>query len=84
LASMIRFVALAIFIGMTCLAPAFAEGMDTEQFKPVEPPSNLPRAQRGDKAQNLDRLFEALKARSILKTAFGRSGSRQRAIPPIC
>ena len=59
---MIRFVALAIFVGMTWLAPAFAEGMDTEQFKPVEPPSNLPRAQRGDKAQNLDRLFEALKA----------------------
>ena len=27
----------------------------------IEPPSNLPRAQRGDKAQNLDRLFEALK-----------------------
>ena len=66
MASMIRFVALAIFIGMTWgmtwLAPAFAQGMDTEQFKPVEPPSNLPRAQRGDKAQNLDRLFEALKA----------------------
>jgi len=27
----------------------------------IEPPSNLPRAQRGDKTQNLDRLFEALK-----------------------
>jgi tetratricopeptide (TPR) repeat protein len=27
----------------------------------IEPPSSLPRAQRGDKAQNLDRLFEALK-----------------------
>jgi tetratricopeptide (TPR) repeat protein len=26
-----------------------------------EPPSTLPRAQRGDKTQNLDRLFEALK-----------------------
>src|SRR6266849_8946827 len=27
----------------------------------IAPPSNLPRAQRGDKTQNLDRLFEALK-----------------------
>src|SRR6516225_9118765 len=36
LASMIRFVALAIFIGMTCLAPAFAEGMDTELFEALK------------------------------------------------
>src|SRR5262245_355456 len=27
----------------------------------VEPPANLPRAQRGDRAKNLDLLFEALK-----------------------
>jgi tetratricopeptide (TPR) repeat protein len=29
--------------------------------KPIEPPGNLPRPQHGDRAQNLDKLFEALK-----------------------
>ncbi len=29
--------------------------------KPIEPPSNLPRPQHGDRVQNLDKLFEALK-----------------------
>jgi tetratricopeptide (TPR) repeat protein len=33
-----------------------------EPPKPVEPPSDLPRAQRGDPTKNLDRLFAALKA----------------------
>jgi tetratricopeptide (TPR) repeat protein len=41
--------------------PAPAETIDPEPLKPVEPPSSLPRAQRGDKTQNLDRLFAALK-----------------------
>ena len=41
--------------------PARAEAVNPEPPKPVEPPSTLPRVQRGDKAQNLDRLFEALK-----------------------
>jgi tetratricopeptide (TPR) repeat protein len=41
--------------------PAPAESIDPEPLKPVEPPSSLPRAQRGDKTQNLDRLFAALK-----------------------
>jgi len=43
------------------LLPAPAETIDPEPLKPVEPPSALPRAQRGDKTQNLDRLFSALK-----------------------
>jgi tetratricopeptide (TPR) repeat protein len=43
------------------LVPALAEALDPEPLKPVEPPSTLPRVQRGDKMQNLDRLFEALK-----------------------
>ena len=30
--------------------------------QPIEPPADLPRAQRGDAAQNLDRLFAALRA----------------------
>ena len=41
--------------------PTLAETIDPEPPKPIEPPSALPRAQRGDKAQNLDRLFAALK-----------------------
>lgn len=42
--------------------PALAETIDPEPLKPVEPPGALPRAQHGDKTQNLDRLFAALKA----------------------
>ena len=54
--------ALAIVAVVAGLAPATAQPLDpTEPLKPVEPPSSLPRPQRGDKAQNLDRLFEALK-----------------------
>ena len=41
--------------------PAQAEAVDPEPLKPVEPPSTLPKVQHGDKTQNLDRLFEALK-----------------------
>jgi tetratricopeptide (TPR) repeat protein len=58
---MIRLIALGLFVVMTWLAPAFAQAPDPEPIKPVEPPSILPPAQHGDKAQNLDRLFEALK-----------------------
>jgi tetratricopeptide (TPR) repeat protein len=42
--------------------PALAEAIDPEPLKPVEPPGALPRALHGDKTQNLDRLFAALKA----------------------
>jgi tetratricopeptide (TPR) repeat protein len=41
--------------------PAPAESIDPEPLKPIGPPSALPRSQQGDKAHNLDRLFEALK-----------------------
>jgi tetratricopeptide (TPR) repeat protein len=48
--------------GAFAAAPsARAESVDPQPPKPVEPPSTLPRAQPGDKVQNLDRLFEALK-----------------------
>src|SRR5688572_9353715 len=40
---------------------ALAQPVVAQSGRSVEPPSNLPRAQRGDKAHNLDRLFEALK-----------------------
>jgi tetratricopeptide (TPR) repeat protein len=53
--------ALAIVALVAWLVPALAEALDPEPLKPVEPPSTLPRVQRGDKTQNLDRLFEALK-----------------------
>jgi tetratricopeptide (TPR) repeat protein len=53
--------ALAILAVTAWLSSALAEGVETEPLKPLEPPKMLPRAQRGDRAQNLDRLFEALK-----------------------
>jgi tetratricopeptide (TPR) repeat protein len=43
----------------TSLSPA--QEVNPDPPKPIEPPSTLPRAQHGDKTQNLDRLFEALK-----------------------
>jgi tetratricopeptide (TPR) repeat protein len=53
--------ALAIVAVVAWLVPALTQALDPEPLKPVEPPSTLPRVQRGDKTQNLDRLFEALK-----------------------
>jgi tetratricopeptide (TPR) repeat protein len=48
-------------LALVCVAPARSEMVTPEPLKPIEPPSTLPRVQRGDKTQNLDRLFEALK-----------------------
>jgi tetratricopeptide (TPR) repeat protein len=58
-----RFIAwlAAAIVAAAWVPPAPAETIDPDPLKPVEPPSSLPRAQRGDKAQNLDRLFAALK-----------------------
>src|SRR5499426_57253 len=58
-----RFLAwmVAALLAAACVLPAPAETVDPEPLKPIEPPSTLPKVQRGDKAQNLDRLFEALK-----------------------
>jgi hypothetical protein len=41
--------------------PVLAQDVNPEPPKPIEPPATLPKVQRGDKTQNLDRLFEALK-----------------------
>jgi tetratricopeptide (TPR) repeat protein len=51
---------LAIPALIMAAVPAFAQAIDGEPLKPVEPPSTLPRVQLAEKAQ-LDRLFEALK-----------------------
>jgi hypothetical protein len=41
---MIRLVALAVLVALAWVVPACAEAVDPEPFRPVEPPSNLPRA----------------------------------------
>src|SRR5205809_8060134 len=54
--------ALAAFAVVAWLSPALAQTVEPEPLTPVEPPKTLPRAQHGDRGQNLDRLFDALKA----------------------
>ena len=54
----VRFIAAAATVAALV---ASAQPLAAESGGMIEPPSNLPRAQRGDKTQNLDRLFEALK-----------------------
>ena len=49
-----------------CAAPGIASAQDAhppqaQPVQPVEPPAKLPRPQRGDRKQNLDFLFGALK-----------------------
>jgi tetratricopeptide (TPR) repeat protein len=46
-----------------------AQPPQAEPPKPVEPPAKLPRPQRGDRMQNLDFLFGALKAAPDAETA---------------
>ena len=50
-----------LVLALGCVVPALAEPVTPEPLKPLEPPTTLPRAQHGDRTQNLDRLFEALK-----------------------
>ena len=56
-------VAVAAALNLPVASPPvlMAQEVDPEPLKPIEPPTALPRAQTGDKAQNLNRLFEALK-----------------------
>jgi tetratricopeptide (TPR) repeat protein len=51
----------ALSYALISTLPARAEAVDPEPPKPIEPPAALPKVQHGDKAHNLDRLFEALK-----------------------
>jgi tetratricopeptide (TPR) repeat protein len=62
LAFFLAFTAAAMLLAATAaVAPLRAEAVNPDPPKPVEPPSTLPRPQQGDRAQNLDRLFDALK-----------------------
>jgi tetratricopeptide (TPR) repeat protein len=56
-----RFRMLALAVVLATVSPVVAQEVNPEPPKPVEPPSTLPKPQHGDKTQNLDRLFEALK-----------------------
>ena len=61
-----------------------------QAIEPMQPPKDLPRPQRGDRARNLDFLFGALKAApdaesaKQVETASGRSGLPPAATPPTC
>jgi tetratricopeptide (TPR) repeat protein len=57
----------AVAAALTCAAPApglaeEAQPPQAEPAQPAAPPAKLPRPQRGDRTQNLDFLFGALKA----------------------
>ena len=52
--------------GQTVLPPQPPHG---QAIEPMQPPSDLPRPQRGDPVRNLDFLFEALKAAPDADTA---------------
>jgi tetratricopeptide (TPR) repeat protein len=55
--------AAAVLAALPVAAPAQdAKPPQTEPAQPIEPPAKLPRPQRGDRTQNLDFLFGALKA----------------------
>ena len=88
-------VATAIFAAALALPaaltlPAQAEAVDPEPPKPIEPPATLPRVQGGDKTQNLDRLFEALKvapddeSAKYVENRIWAIWLASPAIPPIC
>jgi tetratricopeptide (TPR) repeat protein len=53
-------------LAQTVAPPSPREG---EAIEPMQPPSDLPRPQRGDRVRNLDFLFEALKAAPDADTA---------------
>jgi tetratricopeptide (TPR) repeat protein len=72
--------AMVLALAIALVAPSHAQQSPTqtpelqpppgvEPPQPVEPPADLPRPQRGDPAQNLDRLFAALKAAPTAESA---------------
>jgi tetratricopeptide (TPR) repeat protein len=64
------FLAAILLAAQPVMAPAQeATPPQTEPAQPLEPPAKLPRPQRGDRTQNLDFLFGALKASPDAETA---------------
>jgi tetratricopeptide (TPR) repeat protein len=59
--------AAALVALLLCASPALAQTVEPpgprsgQAIEPMQPPSDLPRAQRGDQVRGLDFLFEALK-----------------------
>jgi tetratricopeptide (TPR) repeat protein len=51
--------AAAVFLPLGILSPVLAQSAPPDHF--VQPPSDLPRVQHGDRTLSLDRLFDALK-----------------------
>jgi tetratricopeptide (TPR) repeat protein len=60
-----RFLIIAVVAAASAAAPAFAQ--ETKDW--IEPPAQLPHAQKGDPTRNLDFLFEALKIAPDTETA---------------
>jgi tetratricopeptide (TPR) repeat protein len=65
---------LALALALSCAGPGVAPAQhahppQAQPPKPVEPPAKLPRPQRGDRTQNLEFLFGALKAAPDAETA---------------
>jgi tetratricopeptide (TPR) repeat protein len=71
---LLRFAAVMAAAALLCAAPQPAPAQEAQPpnaqpAQPVEPPAKLPRPQRGDRTQNLDFLFGALKAAPDNETA---------------
>lgn len=69
-----RFPLLALTLAVVLAASAAAQvieppGPRGEKAEPIQPPSDLPKPQRGDRVRNLDFLFDALKAAPDAETA---------------
>jgi tetratricopeptide (TPR) repeat protein len=70
----LRFAAAMAALALVCAAPQPAPAQEAkppnaEPAQPPAPPTKLPRPQRGDRTQNLDFLFGALKAAPDTETA---------------
>jgi tetratricopeptide (TPR) repeat protein len=60
---------LAASLGLASAQVIEPPGPRGEAIEPIQPPTDLPRPQRGDRVRNLDFLFEALKAAPDADTA---------------
>ena len=72
--SALRCAPLMLALALSCSGPGVAAAQDAhppqaQPPQPAEPPAKLPRPQRGDRTQNLEFLFGALKAAPDSETA---------------